>query len=104
MTRAGRVATYLGPCVARDVKAARDLFSQFSQQQRQAKGAMYSQVPEVRQSRNWYWDLLPDNRTAIEIANELGFTPKRLLTRMVRGEDFRGRDELVYAIAGFEIG
>lgn len=104
MTRAGRVASYLGPCVARDVEVARYLFSQFSQQQREVKGPMYSRKPEVRQSRNWYWDLLPDNRTAIEIANELGFTPKRQLTRMVRGKDFHGRDELVYAIAGFEIG
>ena len=103
MTRAGRVGSYLGPCVARDVEVARDLFSQFSQQQ-EVKGTMHSRKPEVRQSRNWYWDLLPDNRTAIEIANELGFTPKRQLTRMVRGEDFRGHDELVYAIAGFEIG
>ncbi|HKN32899.1 MAG TPA: GNAT family N-acetyltransferase [Terriglobales bacterium] len=104
MTRTGRVASYLGPCVARDVESARDLLSQFTQQQREVKGALRSREPEVRQCREWYWDLLPDNRTAIEIANELGFTPKRQLTRMVRGEGFRGRDELVYAIAGFEIG
>jgi GNAT superfamily N-acetyltransferase len=101
MTRTGRVAAYLGPCVARDVKAARDLFSRFSQRRQEVMAAIHSRQPEVRQ---WYWDLLPDNKAASGIANELGFTPKRKLTRMVRGEDFRGQDELVYAIAGFEIG
>ena len=101
MTRSGRSAAYIGPCVARDVKTARDLFSRFSQGRHEVKSAMHPKQPEVRQ---WYWDLLPDNKAAIEIAKELGFTPKRQLTRMVRGEDFRGDDELVYAIAGFEIG
>jgi GNAT superfamily N-acetyltransferase len=101
MTRTGRSAAYLGPCVARDVKTARDLLSQLFQRRREVKAAIQSRQPEVRQ---WYWDLLPDNKAAIEIANELGFTPKRQLTRMVRGEGFRGQDGLVYAIAGFEIG
>ena len=101
MTRTGRSAAYLGPCVARDGKAARDLFSWFSKRRPEVKSAMHSRQAEVRQ---WYWDLLPDNKAAIEIAKELGFTPKRQLTRMFRGEDFRGDDELVYAIAGFEIG
>lgn len=104
MTRTGRSAAYLGPCVARDVKTARDLLSQFFQRRREVKAAMHPQKSELRQSVEWYWDLLPDNKAAIEIAKELGFTPKRKLTRMIRGEDFRGHDELVYAIAGFEIG
>jgi hypothetical protein len=52
----------------------------------------------------WYWDLLPENKDAVAIATELGFTRKRSLTRMFRGAPMRGRDEMVYAIAGFEFG
>ena len=104
MTRTGRAASYLGPWVARDAKAARDLLSRFSQPRQEVRDALGSWDPKVTQSREWYWDLLPDNKAAIEMANELGFTPKRRLTRMIRGEDFRKHNELVYAIAGFEIG
>jgi GNAT superfamily N-acetyltransferase len=104
MTRPGRVASYLGPCVAPDAKAASDLLSRFSQPRRGVRNARGPGDPKVTQSPEWYWDLLPDNKAAIEMANDLGFTPKRQLTRMARGEDFRKHDELVYAIAGFEIG
>jgi hypothetical protein len=53
---------------------------------------------------SWSWDLLPANRRAVAIASELGFTRQRSLTRMARGKPLRGRDDLVYAIAGFELG
>jgi hypothetical protein len=51
-----------------------------------------------------FWDLLPSNQDAVSLATELGFSTQRRLTRMFRGEQLRGRDELVYAIAGFELG
>ena len=54
--------------------------------------------------RGCFWDLLPDNRAAIELARELGFEPRRKLMRMARGTARRGRDELVFGIAGFELG
>lgn len=86
VTRPGRVASYVGPCVASNLDKAREL--------------MCSGVG----SGEWYWDLFPENNDAVTIARELGFTRRRSLTRMFRGEEFRGRDELVYAIAGFEWG
>jgi hypothetical protein len=52
----------------------------------------------------WFWDLLPANAAAVELATEFGFAPVRRLVRMVRGERLRGDDTMVYAIAGFEFG
>jgi hypothetical protein len=52
----------------------------------------------------WSWDLLPKNARAVSIAQEYGFSPTRHLTRMVRGKDLRGHEEVIYAIAGFELG
>jgi len=52
----------------------------------------------------WYWDILPANRDATALAKEFGFAPQRRLVRMSRGEPLRGREEFIYAIAGFEFG
>jgi GNAT superfamily N-acetyltransferase len=52
----------------------------------------------------WYWDILSKNRGAISLAQELGFKPQRNLLRMVRGKELSGNDNLIYAIAGFELG
>lgn len=89
LTRQGRTTTYLGPCIAGDLAAARELFQL----------AIQTPAPE-----GWSWDLLPQNDQAAALARELGFVPQRRLMRMFRGEEFRGKDELVYAIAGFEFG
>jgi hypothetical protein len=35
---------------------------------------------------------------------ELGFAPQRRLERMVLGNSLSTNDEMVYAIAGFELG
>jgi hypothetical protein len=59
---------------------------------------------EAPQSRTWYWDLLSANPGAIRCAAELGFTRRRILWRMRRGEKIANNDALVYAIAGFELG
>jgi GNAT superfamily N-acetyltransferase len=87
--RSGTRASYLGPCVAPEVKAARAVIEQCLQ------GSLES---------GWYWDLLSTNTNAIELAKEIGFVPQRRLERMVLGSSFKKNDEMVYAIAGFELG
>jgi N-acetylglutamate synthase-like GNAT family acetyltransferase len=89
LTRPGRIAAYLGPFVARSRDAARDVL-----QNAISDSGMSGIV----------WDLLPSNQDAVELASELGFSTQRRLARMFRGEQLRGRDELIYAIAGFELG
>jgi GNAT superfamily N-acetyltransferase len=87
--RAGRVNTYLGPCIAQTASNARRIIEK---------------ALETDPNAGWYWDLLPQNENATRIATEFGFTRDRLLTRMVLGPDLRGREEWIYAIAGFELG
>jgi predicted GNAT family acetyltransferase len=87
--RAGRTTAYLGPCVASDQQSARALIT----------GTLMRSS-----SAAWSWDLLPQNRNAATLASDLGFTRQRVLTRMGRGEKLRGRDDMTYAIAGFELG
>jgi GNAT superfamily N-acetyltransferase len=85
LSRPGRRANYIGPCISQSPALARRFI--------QTSGGAES-----------YWDLLPRNQAALEIAAELGFTPQRKLIRMVRGSDLRGREDWIYAIAGFELG
>jgi GNAT superfamily N-acetyltransferase len=87
--REGTRARYLGPCVAHDQKAARLVIEQCLQ------GSSESA---------WYWDLLSANKNAIELATEFGFVPQRRLERMVLGQSLNRNDEMVCAIAGFELG
>lgn len=94
MGRAGSVASYFGPCVARSGDAARDLLAWFL-----ARHA----------DESIYWDILAANRDALELAREFGFERARELTRMsMAGVDDPARlqndDLLVYAAAGFEYG
>jgi GNAT superfamily N-acetyltransferase len=89
LARAGRTTDYLGPCVAAEPVAARKIFA-----------SMINESPDA----SWSWDLLPSNSHAVALASELGFTRQRSLTRMARGKPFRGRENMVYAIAGFELG
>lgn len=88
-TRPGRLTAYLGPCVCDGPRSARTLLERALQN---------------ASSFGWSWDLLPKNASAVAIAQDLGFTPKRHLLRMVRGKDLRGNEEAIYAIAGFELG
>ena len=89
LTRPGRSASYLGPCVAKDAHSARGLL-ELGLRKTSANG--------------WYWDILLENHDAIALAREFGFSPQRRLLRMSRGEPFGGREEFIYAIAGFEFG
>jgi GNAT superfamily N-acetyltransferase len=86
--RQGRVTAHLGPCVSEDPITARSLFSTTLQ----------------GTSCGWSWDLLPANREAAAIAQDLGFAPQRQLLRMARGKELRGQESAIYAIAGFELG
>jgi Acetyltransferase (GNAT) domain len=52
----------------------------------------------------WSWDLLANNREAVTVARDLGFTAQRHLVRMARGKTLQGKDNAMYAIAGFELG
>jgi GNAT superfamily N-acetyltransferase len=85
LSRPGRRANYIGPCISKTVDfALRSI-----------------QTSAVQES---FWDLLPHNHSALTLATELGFQPQRKLIRMVRGRDLRCREDWIYAIAGFELG
>jgi GNAT superfamily N-acetyltransferase len=86
MTRPGTRANYIGPCVAMTSERAAELFV------------------FVLHGGPWFWDLLPDNRAARDLAAQFGFVRVRELVRMRSGPPIRKRDDLVWAIAGFEAG
>ena len=90
LSRAGRMARYLGPCVAASANDARELIAR--------------QLNAYAAGCAWYWDLLPANAEAVSCAQEFGFTRRRVLWRMRRGEAIDNDDSLIYAIAGFELG
>ena len=88
--RPGANAAYFGPCVCMEEKAARQLLQWFL---------------NSHQEENVLWDLLPTNQYATRLAQEFGFAPARLLTRMTRGSTpLQSKTEMIYAIAGFECG
>jgi GNAT superfamily N-acetyltransferase len=86
--RSGVRGAYMGPCVADEAESARQLIEHCA-------GA-----DEAR----WFWDLLPANEQAAELAVDFGFRVERRLMRMARGAELRGNDAALYAIAGFEFG
>jgi GNAT superfamily N-acetyltransferase len=92
LSRPGRVTQYLGPCVANSEMDVRQLI------------VAHLEAEESRGLEPWYWDLLPANTEAVRCATELGFTRRRILWRMRRGEAIENNDAMVYAIAGFELG
>ena len=89
LTRPGRQTRNLGPSVCETPTTAR---------------ALMERVLQIAGVRDCSWDLLPRNSNATAIAHDLAFTPTRHLHRMVRGKDLRAKDEMIYAIAGFELG
>jgi GNAT superfamily N-acetyltransferase len=88
-SRPGRLNSYFGPCVADTSGSARSLIER---------------TLLTESSHGWYWDLLCSNAEAVASARSLGFASQRHLTRMVRGKDLRAREEMIFAIAGFELG
>ena len=89
LSRPGRLNRYLGPCVALNQTAARDVIE-----------ATLTRHPED----GWFWDLLAANRDAVALAQDLGFECVRRLTRMTWGPDIPSQDNRIYAIAGLELG
>jgi len=88
-SRPGRLTSYLGPCVAEASASAR---------------ALIERALPTGGSDEWFWDLLCSNAEAVALARALDFTPKRHLTRMVRGKELCAKEKAIYAIAGFELG
>lgn len=94
MARAGAQAAYFGPCVSRRAEIAHELLAWL----------LSRHAGEIV-----YWDLLPDNTAAVQLARAYGFAPLRRLVRMgrrgVRGAaPLEHDDSQVFAIAGFEYG
>ena len=65
---------------------------------------MIARTLQASPQSSWYWDLLTTNQNAIDLAKEFGFAPQRRLERMVLGDSIAKNDQMVYAIAGFELG
>jgi len=94
MGRPGANAAFFGPCVSRSAEDARTLLQWFL-------GAHPGEPV--------YWDILPENREAVRLAEEFGFVRRRRLVRQVRrgaadAAPLVRADEYVFAIAGFEYG
>jgi RimJ/RimL family protein N-acetyltransferase len=94
MGRPGSRAAYFGPCVARSPEAARALMAWFL---------------ERHSEEEIYWDILPANDNAIQVAREFGFERTRELVRMSmpgagHPAPLKNTDALVFATAGFEYG
>jgi GNAT superfamily N-acetyltransferase len=99
LSRPGTKAQYLGPCLADSEAEASMLIA--------AHLRNHSNPQNERSSsdlRGWYWDLFPANPGAARCARRLGFTRRRTLWRMRRGQEIENNDAMVYAIAGFELG
>lgn len=90
ISRPGRVARYLGPCVAASSKIARGLIARH--------------LNHCAATCAWYWDLLPTNAEAVSCARDMGFSRSRVLWRMRCGDAMENDDSCTYAIAGFELG
>jgi GNAT superfamily N-acetyltransferase len=95
LSRSGRTARSVGPCVATSEDEARWLIA--------AHLNALKDAPQNSQN-SWYWDLLPSNVAAVRCATEFGFTRRRTLWRMRRGEPIENNDAMVFATAGFELG
>jgi predicted GNAT family N-acyltransferase len=99
LSRPGRTAQYLGPCVANSEGEARKLIAVHLEHP-----MCSDEEREGSELSSWYWDLLPVNEEAVHCAVEFGFTRRRALWRMRRGEVIENDDAMIYAIAGFELG
>jgi GNAT superfamily N-acetyltransferase len=91
--RPGSHAAYFGPCIATDPRVAKSLLDWFVS--RHANEAIY-------------WDLLPENADAVNLARGLQFARSRQLVRMARrlpeADFLPTRSDQIYAIAGLELG
>jgi GNAT superfamily N-acetyltransferase len=88
MLRHGRTTRYFGPAIAMPQEA-----------HRLVQWALWDTEGEPL-----FWDLLPANTAAIEIAKLFDFRPVRTLRRMTLGKPLRTDTAWTLAIAGFEYG
>lgn len=89
MTRSGRRATYLGPVTAATPPIAEQIIRKLVE----------------NSAGRIFWDIPGDNHFAQSLASELGFSPVRDLTRMLRGQPAEVPNiAMQYAIAGPETG
>jgi GNAT superfamily N-acetyltransferase len=93
LSRPGSKARFLGPCVAKEARLARGMILALLRRHR---------------GETVYWDLLPANAPARELAESLGFRCARKLVRMSRPLSARQgtpqRIDWQFATAGFEYG
>jgi GNAT superfamily N-acetyltransferase len=93
LSRPGSKARFLGPCVAKEPRLAQ---------------AMIAALLRRHRGETVYWDLLPANASARELAESFGFRCARKLVRMSRPLSARQgtpqRIEWQFATAGFEYG
>jgi GNAT superfamily N-acetyltransferase len=93
LSRPGSKARFLGPCVAKEARVAQDMIA-----------ALLRRHP----GETVFWDLLPENAAARELAESLGFRCARKLIRMSRPLSARQatpqRIDWQFATAGFEYG
>ncbi len=92
LARPGSNAYFLGPCVAEEPPVARRLLQ-----------ALFT----THRSRRFFWDLLPENNAARDLAASFGFRCARSLTRMSRPAASLAAPPRIawqYAAAGFEYG
>jgi ribosomal protein S18 acetylase RimI-like enzyme len=91
MGRPGARDYFLGPCVADEPERARRLIAHFLSQ---------------RVGTRVFWDLLPANEAAVELARSFGFEPQRKLARMALKDGVCQPGDIgrVFAAAGFEYG
>ena len=99
LSRSGTKAHYLGPCLADSEAEAGLLITAHLRDHSNPQNEQSS-----TDLRSWYWDLFPANQGAVRCAKRFGFTRRRTLWRMRRGQEIENNDAMVYAIAGFELG
>jgi GNAT superfamily N-acetyltransferase len=99
LSRSGRTARYLGPCVTTSEAEATLLIATHLEGASKVDKEYVGPKP-----CSWFWDLLPANPGAVRCAEKFGFTRRRMLWRMRRGEMMDNNHAMVYAIAGFELG
>ncbi len=89
MGRPGSKATYFGPCIAVNGETTAALLEWFLGR---------------HAAESIFWDLLPENREAVRLAEHFGFERARQLVRMARPAAAPADVTQIYAIAGFEFG
>jgi ribosomal protein S18 acetylase RimI-like enzyme len=90
MLRSGPNAFYLGPVIATSPTLGCELIE-----------ALLAEVP---QNQPILWDIPDSNSAPVDMAEKHGFSRERSFTRMFLGDNISGNSELVFGIAGPELG